>query len=138
MSLCNHCCLNVPLLSDQFTLHTDASGRGIGAGLNICRDGEEKPGAFFSRQLQGPEIHYSATKLEALAVVKAVTRFMPYLYGKYFQIITDHKAFTSFMSSTVLKRRLQGMALKLMGLDFDIIYHPGADNSNADGLSRRS
>ena len=66
--LCDHVVLNVPLPEDQLTLHTDASGRGVGAILNVYRDGEEKPTAFFSRHLQGPEHRYSATELEALAI----------------------------------------------------------------------
>jgi len=68
----------VPCLSDQFQLHTDASGAGIGAVLNVIRD-EECPVAFYSRQLRKPERCYSATELEALAVVCAVEHFAHFL-----------------------------------------------------------
>jgi len=40
---------------------------------------------------------------------------------KHLQIITNYKARTSLMSSTVLNRHLLGMALKLMGLEFVIL-----------------
>ncbi len=138
VSLCEFSVLNVPVSSDVFVLHTDASGRGVGAVLNIIRDDREVPVAFYSKQLRGAEVRYSATELEALAVVKAVTHFLPYLYGRHFTVVTDHMALTSLMKSRVLNRRLQGFALKLMEYSFDIIYRPGPDNDNADGLSRQA
>jgi len=54
-SLCDHCILTIPCLSDVYEMHTDASGIGIGAVLNVLRDSKEHPVAFFSRQLRGPE-----------------------------------------------------------------------------------
>ena len=71
--------LNVLLASDRFLLHTDTSGLGAGCVLNVCRDGEILPAAFYSRQLQGAEVRYSATELEALAVVESIKHFLHYL-----------------------------------------------------------
>ncbi len=138
VSLCEFSVSNVPVSSDVFVLHTDVSGRGVGAVLNIIRDDREVPVAFYSKQLRGAEVRYSATELEALAVVKAVTHFLPYFYGRHFTVVTDHLALTSLMKSRILNRRLQGFALKLMEYSFDIIYRPGPDNDNADGLSRQA
>ena len=64
--------------------------------------------AFFSRQLRCAEKRYSATDLETLAVVAAVDHFLPYLYGRSFQVITDHKALEQLMISEGLNRSLQG------------------------------
>ena len=77
------------------------------------------------------EVQYSATEVEALAVVCAVQHFLPYLYGRHFRVVIDHQALTALMSSKTLNRRLQGMALKLMQFDFEIVYRPG------DELERR-
>ncbi len=41
VSLCDFSVLNVPIMSDAYVLHTDASGRGVGGVLNVLRDGEE-------------------------------------------------------------------------------------------------
>ena len=49
--LVNVCVLTIPSQEDCFSLHTDASGLGIGATLNVIREGVEKPVAYFSRQL---------------------------------------------------------------------------------------
>ena len=54
-SLSKVCCQTVPLASDEFLLHTDASGLGVGCVLNVCRNGEVLPAAFYSRQLRGAE-----------------------------------------------------------------------------------
>ena len=132
--LCNFCLLTIPLPTD----HTDASLLGLGAILNVSRDGKEKPVAFFSRQLRCAEKRYSATELEALAVVAAVDHFLPYLYGRSFQVITDHKALEQLMISKGLNRRLQGFMLKLQGHQLTIKYSEGRSNSNADGMSRQA
>jgi len=50
----------------------------------------------------------------------------------------DHRALTSLMSSKTLNWRLHGFAMKLMEFNLHIVYRPGSDNSNADGLSRQS
>ena len=37
---------------------------------------------FYSRQLRGPEKRYSATEMEALAVVRAVDHFAHSIWGE--------------------------------------------------------
>ena len=96
------------------------------------------PVAFQSRQLRGAERHYSATELEALAVLEAIKYFQHFLYGASFTVLTDHKPLTSLLSSKNLNRRLHGMALKLMLYDVNNLYRKGVDNSNTDGLSRQA
>ncbi len=137
-SLCSHCVLTVPCVSDVFQLHTDASGVGVGCVLNVIRDGVEYPVAFYSRQLRGAEKRYSATELEALAVVASIQHFAHFLFGASFTVLTDHNPLTSLLSSKSLNRRLHGMALKIMQFDVTILYREGTQNGNADGLSRQS
>ena len=48
-SLCNFCILTVPSSMDVFELHTDASGLGIGSVLNVIRNSEVLPVAFYCR-----------------------------------------------------------------------------------------
>ena len=138
VSLVDVTCLTVPTQEDAFTLHCDASGAGIGATLNVIRNGVKKPVAYYSKQLQGAQHFYSATELEALAVFKSVHFFSHYLYGCRFEVYTDHKALVSLLTSRVLNRRLHGWVLQLLQFDFRIIYRPGAENSDADALSRQA
>ena len=136
--LCDVCALTIPSSEDVFVLNTDASGLGIGATLNVIRDEVEKPVAFFSKQLQGAQKHYTATELEGLAVFKAIFFFDHFLHGRKFLVNTDHQALVSLLKSKRLNRRLQGWVLKLMDFHFEIVYRPGRLNGDADGLSRQA
>src|SRR6185369_5995394 len=84
-----------PDFSKEFIIHTDASNSGLGAILHqehLTADGEveERPVAFASRALTPSEVNYSATQLEAMAVVWAVNKFKPFVYGYHFTVVTDH------------------------------------------------
>ena len=129
------CILTIPTMFDQFQLQTDASGHGLGGELNVVRDGKEMPVAFYSRQLRGAEKQYSATELEALAVVAAIHHFLPYLFERHFSVVTDHQALKALITMTPLNKRLQGWALKLQNFDFSVVYRAGKENGNTDGLS---
>ena len=137
VSLCNCCVLNIPSVNDVYELHTDASGLWIGEVLNVVRDRDVLPVAFFSRQMSETERRYSATKMEALAVVAAVEPFAHFLYGASFVVYTDHRPLVSLLSSRILNRRLRGMPLKLSGYDIDIRYRKGSDNGYGMGFPGR-
>ena len=136
VSLCNNVSLVIPSIADTFTLHTDASGHGVGACLHIIREGE-LPVAFYSRQLQGAERNYSITELETLAIVASLKHFEYYTYGISLSIYTDHKACTSLLTSSVLNNRLKRMSLYLQDKAITILYRPGTESGNADGFSRQ-
>ncbi len=136
VSLCDHVCLNVPCKEDEFCLESDASASGIGAVLSVRRDEEWKPVAFFSRQLKGAQVRYSAQELEGLALFEAVQHFAFYLYGKRFSIITDHRGLEWLKSGKQKNRRVYGWALKLSEFQFDVTYRRGDHNVVADDLSR--
>ena len=80
-TISHSCSLCIPLPNDTFSLVTDASGFGIGVVLQVKRQRQWEAAAFFSRQLREAEQHYSATKIEALALVSSVEHFAYYLYG---------------------------------------------------------
>ena len=138
VSLVNLCVLTIPSEEDVFILHSDASGAGVGATLNVRRDCVKRPVAYYSKQLQGAEQRYSATELEGLAVYRSINFFAHYLFGRRFTVITDHKALVSFLKSRVLNKRLQGWMIQLQQYDFVIEYRPGAENLDADALSRQA
>lgn len=97
--------------------------------LNVIQNDQVLPVAFYSKQLRGPELHYSITDKESLAIVKSIEHFLGYIYGRLFSIFTDHKPCTSLISSTHLTCSFQGMVLKLQGFDVSIIYRKGEDNA---------
>ena len=134
--ICNACSLCIPLPSDTFSLVTDASGKGVGGVLQVLRDEEWQPAAFYSRQLRGAEQRYSATELEALALVSTIEHFGYYLYGNQFTVYTDHKPLEQLLTSDRLNPRLRRMAYKLQHWLVNITYIPGTENTMADALSR--
>lgn len=89
--------LNVVLVqySDHLplTLTCDVLPFGIGAVLSHeLPNGSEAPLAYFSQTVFTPERNYSQLDKEALAIVAGVKKFHNYLYGYFFDLITDHKS----------------------------------------------
>ena len=134
--LCSVPTLTLPVPTDSFVLQTDASGVGLGAVLSVVRQEVEYPVAFYSKKLLPRERKYSASELEALAVVVAVGHFEAYLITHPFTIVTDHKALTFLNSAQHRNGRLARWAIKLQPFTFSIRYRPGSLHINADVLSR--
>jgi len=115
---------------------TDASNHAIGGVLSQLQDGQEWVIVYWSRQLQKMEKNYSTIEREALAVVGAVKEFYPYLYGFHFKLVTDHNPLTSLKGLKDTGGRLARWLLYLQQFDFTFEYKAGANNTNADTLSR--
>ena len=76
-----------PDFQDPFELHTDASGKGLGAILYQSQNGQKKVIAYASRSLSRPERNYSAFKLEFFALKWAITeKFSDYLMNNHFTV----------------------------------------------------
>ncbi len=120
-------------------VETDASDYGIGAVLLQVVDGKKKPVAFASKTLSSAEKNYSTGEKEALACVWAIERWTFYLYGRHFQLITDHQSLKTMLkrgSKGIAPRRITRWFEKLLVYDFDAFYRKGKDNVTADCLSR--
>ena len=128
--------LQYPDHQKMFCLTTDASNVGLGAVLSQPSDDKENVIAYASRTLSAAERKYTTTELECLAIVWAVERFRPYLYGTVFELVTDHKPLTYLNSSVATSSRLSRWKIRLSEYTYIIRYKPGKDNVNADVLSR--
>jgi len=129
--------LCVPSVDDCFVLCSDASGHGIGGVLYLERENGRFPVAYFSKQLTGAEKNYSATELEALAVVRSMRHFAHWLWGKKFSVVTDHRPSKALLMSKTLSRLIRNWVLQLQDFDFEITHRPGKDNGELDALSRQ-
>jgi len=88
--------MSFPDFSRRFILTTDACKEGYGAILSQMYPDGERVIAYASKSTNEHEKNYSATELEAGAVVWAVDKFKLYLTDNPFDLVTDHKALTSF------------------------------------------
>lgn len=128
--------LQYPDFTKEFILTTDASLHAIGGILSQGEIGKDLPIAYASRTLNKAESNYSTIERELLAIVWAVKHYRPYLFGRKFKIVTDHKPLTWLFSIKDPGSRLVRWRLKLEEYDYEIVYKAGKINTNADALSR--
>lgn len=128
--------LSYPQFDKPFILTTDASDYAVGAVLSQIQDKVDKPIAFASRTLNDVETRYATIEKEALAIVWAINKFKPYLYGAKFTLLTDHKPLT-FLKNSSKNDKILRWALDLKNYTFDVLYKEGKTNVVADALSRR-
>ncbi|XP_076685843.1 uncharacterized protein LOC143377921 [Andrena cerasifolii] len=134
-ALCKEPILQFPDFEKTFNITTDASGIAVGAVLSQGEIGKDLPVAYASRVLNDAETRYSPTERELLAIIYAVFHFRPYIYGRKFYLITDHKPLEWHQNLSNPTSRLVRWKIKLAEYDYKILYKPGNYNTNADVLS---
>ncbi|RXN02811.1 Retrovirus-related Pol polyprotein from transposon 412 [Labeo rohita] len=121
-----------------YILHTDASTTGLGAVLYQEQEGQLRVIGYASRGLSRSESRYPTHKLEFLALKWSVTeKFSDYLYGNHFTVVTDSNPLTYILTSAKLDATSYRWLAALSTFSFKLLYRPGRQNGDADGLSRR-
>ena len=126
-----------PRPNDPYILYTDASEYAVGAILVQEDDtGVERIIQYVSHALSASQKRYSTVEKEAFAIVFAINKLRPYLYGARFVIYTDHQPLRGFFTKPMNNSRIQRWAILLAEFHAEIRYLPGKRNCRADMVSR--
>ncbi|PAA89168.1 hypothetical protein BOX15_Mlig023350g2, partial [Macrostomum lignano] len=133
-------CLRFFSPDEKIIVACDSSAHALGAVL-LQEDGAgvRRPVAFASRTLSATERKYSASEREALACIFACERWHYFLFGRRFELHTDHQALTTLLTaqgSGHRPLRLHRWADRLLAYDFQVCHVPGKKNIVPDFLSR--
>ena len=101
----------------------DAGPQGVGAVLTQLQDSEWQAILYASGNLTEVERRYWQTEKEALALVWACERFNIYVYGRKFELETDHKPLECiFGRLSKPSARIERWVLRLQGCDYRVVY----------------
>jgi len=99
---------------------------------------EGRPIAYASKSLTKAQQGYAQIEKEAMAIQFGCTKFHQYLYGRTFQVESDHRPLESIFKKPVnqVPARLQLIRMRLAKYDLEVTYKPGKSLVLADHLSR--
>ena len=120
--------LSHPRMDRDFIVYTDASNVAIGAVL--MQEDEERPHVlhYLSSALTPTQGRWPIREREAWAVIFAIRRFKPYMYGAKFVVRTDHKPLEYLFRSEIKNVKVQKWAMELSEYNCTIEYITGARN----------
>jgi hypothetical protein len=99
---------------------------------------DEKPIAYFSEKLGGPQLNYSVYDKELYALVRVLETWQYYLWTKEFVIDSDHEALKYLKGQAKLNCRHAKWVEFIENFPYVVKYKKGKDNLVADALSRRN
>ncbi|XP_058017979.1 uncharacterized protein K02A2.6-like [Ahaetulla prasina] len=91
--------------------------------------------------MSSTERNYSQLDKEALAIVSGVKKFHEYVFGRDFEIITDHRPLLGLLAGdrptpVALSPRLTRWTIFLAAYSYKLLHRPGKELGHADALSR--
>jgi len=120
-----------------FHVKPDACKIACGATLTQEQHGQERVIAYASYSFSGTQRRWPISEKESYAIWWAITKeFRPYVYGREFEVFTDHKPCLAMRRNKVVNERMLRMALSLNDYHFTMHYKSGETHEDADAMSR--
>ena len=121
----------------ELELRVDASDEGLGCVVvQINKQGKRQLLAAYSRTYQPYEESYGVTHKECLGILFGIRQARPFVFGRFFTIVTDHCGLCYLMRAKDLNSRLARWSLELATYNFKIVYNSGKAHGDADYMSR--
>ncbi|KAL7465162.1 hypothetical protein ACHAXS_005488 [Conticribra weissflogii] len=121
-----------PDVAKPFVLYTDASDYAI-SGI-LTQDNQTI--SCFSKKLSGPQLKYTVTDKELLAVYESLKFNHNIIYGCEVTVMTDNKNLTHGTTNHSNQRVLRQRLAIDQEYHAKLVYYEGESNTGADGLSR--
>ncbi|KYO29669.1 hypothetical protein Y1Q_0017649 [Alligator mississippiensis] len=123
------------LLQDKpFYVATDASDVGLGAVLLQEHQETWHPIVYLSQKLIPQKRSLSSIEKECLAIVWALNKLKPYLWGQQFTVLSDHAPLQWLQTMQNTNAELQRWAGQLQEFNFTVKHIKGSQNVIADAL----
>ena len=108
---------------------------------HVFHNGSEPPVAYVSRSVSSAEANYSQLDKESLGKMFGVQRFRQFIYGRRFELYTDHKPLLAILGPhvdipTLAAARMLRWALILSAYNYSLLFRPTGEHGNTDTLSR--
>jgi len=130
--------LRIPAIETPFHLHSDSSGKTVGATLGqLDEQGVEQPLAFASQKLSYTQICWFTIEREPYAVIWALNRFCDLIFGSRVLIFCNHNPLQYIRECAPKSAKLLRWSLALEEFDLEFRYKKGSHNVIADLLSRQ-
>jgi hypothetical protein len=113
----------------------DASDCTVGAVLSQSKDKKHYAISCTSKTLTGPQLNYTTTEKELLAMVFPIEKFRSYLVGAKVIVHIGHATFKYLLMKKDEKPHLIRWILRLQEFDLEIRDKKGVENYVADHLS---
>jgi len=130
--------LAFPDTSKPYNVTTDASDYAVSGVISQTDDATklERPIMFISKSLNDTQRRYTVTEKELYAIIHALDKFRPYIYGRKFTVYTDHRALIWLCGKRNPMSRLGRWSVAIAEYSQGIEFIAGKQNRVADALSR--
>lgn len=128
--------LYYPVEGFEFTLAVDASKYAVGGVLFQDVVEDRRYITVFSKTLSKTEQRYPTMRRELLALLYGLRKCKYYLWGRHFQVLTDHKSLIYMLTQKKMNETLLNWYEEIMSYDMTICHTPGVANVLPDVLSR--